>query len=549
MEGARGKGRRPKPPPEVQVQPWHAISSDEETRALYQSRLALFAKISTILSVTLMTFITAMYAIYPETKPRCAGEQNLISYPGFLLLIGLWFVFLRGHRQTSLATLRRLDVFFVVVFGVVFGIDAVLSVDKPANMYSTMIFSFFVVFARVLYVPSTARRTAWVSALAASPMTVAAIIVTVYYPDEVGYPIPALVGGTTIYAGLGCVIASVGSHVIYGLRREVREARQLGQYTLGEKIGEGGMGAVFKATHAMLRRPTAIKLLLPGRAGEDHLSRFEREVQLTAQLTHPNTIAIYDYGRSPDGTFYYAMEYLDGVDLERLVRIDGPQPAARVVHILVQACGALAEAHARGLIHRDIKPANIILSKRGDVPDVVKVVDFGLVKDFEKESETTGSVVAGTPAYLSPEAVTSPTTIGPAGDLYAIGALAYFLLTGTIVFEAENVVEMCVHHVRTKPTPPSERTDNEIPASLEALVLQCLSKKPEDRPDSADALRRALLDLPEVPPWPEHTALEWWRSFETRASGKFKVLTPQAPTMQSPITMTIDLRGRAGPLV
>ena len=320
-------------------------------------------------------------------------------------------------------------------------------------------------------------------------------------------------------------IATVGSRVIFGLRRDADRVRRLGQYTLEEKIGEGGMGVVYRASHAMLRRPTAIKLLPPDRAGEVNLQRFEREVQLTAQLTHPNTVAIYDYGRTPDGIFYYAMEYLDGINLEELVRRDGPQPAGRVIHILGQVSGALAEAHELGLIHRDIKPANIILTERGGEPDVAKVVDFGLVKrltpDGPAVTMSTSLVLTGTPLYMAPEALTTPDAIDARSDLYALGAVGYFLLTGKPVFEAGSMAEAFGHHLHTAPIPPSQRTTNPIPAELERVILSCLSKSVEGRPPSARVLQSELAHSGSNASWTKDDAVGWWQHF--RAIGRCRV--------------------------
>jgi len=300
------------------------------------------------------------------------------------------------------------------------------------------------------------------------------------------------------------------------LRRQAIEARQLGQYTLGEKLGEGGMGQVYRATHALLRRPAAIKLLREGQVSDAAMRRFEREVQLTSELTHPNTIAIFDYGHTPEGVFYYVMEYLGGLDLGTLAEHYGPQPPGRVVHILRQVCGALEEAHAHELVHRDIKPPNIILCECGNEPDVVKVLDFGLVKDLGAEAGTMENVVAGTPAYLSPEAIAQPDSVGPASDLYAVGAVGYFLLTGKEVFERPTLPAILAAHLLDAPPPPHERLGAPINEMLEELVMQCLEKDPANRPASAHALRRALGTVELEHPWSEEDARAWWAKLEPK---------------------------------
>jgi serine/threonine-protein kinase len=313
-----------------------------------------------------------------------------------------------------------------------------------------------------------------------------------------------------LWSTAGTTVATVASKVIYGLHERAREARQLGQYSLEEKIGEGGMGAVYRARHAMLRRPTAVKLL-SGDGSEEQLRRFEREVRLTARLTHPNTISVYDYGRTPDGVFYYAMELLDGLTLEDLVRRHGAQVPGRVIHILSQACGALNEAHRIGLIHRDIKPANIHLCRRGDIPDFVKVLDFGLVRQLKTNGEasrTNLDAVVGTPLYLAPEAIVTPQAIDARADIYALGCVAYFLVTGITPFSGQTAVEVCAHHLHTPPVPPSAR--HAVPEDLERVILSCLAKNPEERPQSAQALSHALAHCADKGSWSESDAESWW---------------------------------------
>jgi len=316
---------------------------------------------------------------------------------------------------------------------------------------------------------------------------------------------------------LGSVAIFVFTIVVARKDREARhsalKAKQLGQYTLEEKIGEGGMGVVYRGHHAMLRRPTAIKLLAIDKTTKQSIARFEREVKLTSQLTHPNTVAIYDYGRTPEGIFYYAMEFLEGLDLNQFVKNSGPLPDGRVVFILSQVCGSLAEAHSVGLVHRDIKPANIFLTKRGGLCDFAKLLDFGLVKAIDGTQDaavTAANALTGTPLFLSPEQINHPDEVEFHADLYAFGAVAYFLLTGTTPFDGDSVVEICMKHINEIPEPPSSRMKTKCSPELEALILECLSKKPDDRPDSALAIKARLAALTPITPWTEADAQQWW---------------------------------------
>jgi serine/threonine-protein kinase len=330
-------------------------------------------------------------------------------------------------------------------------------------------------------------------------------------------PVGAVVTQATLWATFTVVLATLISNVTFHLRRSVARARRLGQYTLLEKIGQGGMGVVYRAEHEMLRRPTAIKVLPLRSAGEQSLRRFEREAQMTARLTNPHTVSIYDYGRTPEGAFYYVMEYLDGVDLERLVRETGPLPPGRVVHILMQVCEALAEAHGAGLIHRDIKPANILLSDRGGVPDFAKVLDFGLVKELDESRDarlTRENVLAGTPNYLAPETLDAGSSPDPRSDLYALGAVAYYLLTGAPLFEG-GAIQVIQSHLQAVPQTPSARLGRPLPGKLERLVLECLEKDPNLRPESAKALMDRLAACDDVEPWSADEARRWWKERKT----------------------------------
>ena len=377
---------------------------------------------------------------------------------------------------------------------------------------------------RAALIPSSPRRTALVTAGFAVPMMlVTALLVPtagggLAWRDPDSGALPWLPAATVMMWGFTIITCSVISRVIYGLRAEVREARRLGQYVIEKKIGGGGMGEVYRARHGMMRRPSAIKLLRADQSGVASLARFEREVQLTARLTHPNTITIYDYGRTHDGVFYYAMELLDGATLQRIVAVNGAQPPGRVVRILSMVCGALAEAHAIGLIHRDIKPANIMLCTQGGERDVVKLLDFGLVKEFEVDRRvnlTGENVVVGTPQYMAPESILNRESVDARADIYALGAVAYFLLAGTDVFDGTSVVEVCSQHLYQQPNSLRERGVAVSP-ELDAVVLACLEKDPNLRPQTAVDLRQRLEACP-VEPWDRAAALAWWRMFPVDA--------------------------------
>jgi serine/threonine protein kinase len=335
--------------------------------------------------------------------------------------------------------------------------------------------------------------------------------------------------------------------------------RQLGQYTLEERIGEGGMGVVYRARHALLRRDTAVKLLLPDHADPESIRRFEREVCLTCRLTHPNTIQVYDYGRTPDGIFYYAMEFLSGVNLHELVRRHGPLPEARAIHILGHICDALSEAHGLGLVHRDIKPANVFLCHRGGIPDFVKVLDFGLVREVHRPEvgdphATTGATITGTPSFMPPEALRDPLASDPRSDLYSVGALGYFLLTGKRVFDADNLLELYDLHLTRQPIPPSQRTSNPVSPELERVLLACLSKDPDQRPQSAAELRASLDATPHAREWTLESRTNWWSSVSLRPgngtspSSSASPSAPQSsasqdlPTVEGTLAIDFDQR-------
>jgi len=486
-----------------------AIRFREEARALLQRRLAVFfgATSGALLVILVTSLAIAVLARHGAALLTAPMVRILGSYAGVIVILGAFGAVCRGRALPERALLGidvgglLLATAGMVVVGFQFGDPH----EARATPFMTVL---FLIVARASFVPSTGRRTA----AASFGCTILITLGT--------FPLPPIPNGsmyvdiftTSRNLALVSILATLTSRTLYGLRREVLQAQKLGEYVLDEPIGQGGMGMVFRAHHALLRRETAIKLLQPENVGEAALHRFEREVQVTARLTHPSTVAIYDYGRTPDGVFYYAMEYLDGGDLEDLTQFAGRLPAGRVIFLLEQACRALHEAHRASLIHRDVKPVNLLVCERGGEGDVTKVLDFGLVKDLDDQTSpalTGAAVLTGTPLDMSPEAITAPDTVDARSDLYALGAVAYFLLTGEPPFRGATVVEICARHLHSIPQPLSERLGR-APIGLDAVVLRCLAKVPADRFPDAGTLGDALRDCTDVAPWTSRDARVWW---------------------------------------
>jgi hypothetical protein len=347
--------------------------------------------------------------------------------------------------------------------------------------------------------------------------------------------------------GLGVVGLTASTLALGRAQRRADRAQRLGRYHVIGKIGEGGMGKVFLARHAMLRRPTAVKLLDTAQDGDEAAVRFEREVQAASSLTHPNTISVFDYGRTPDGHFYYAMEYLEGLTLERLVDGDGAQPEARVLTLMRQAAASVAEAHGEGLGHRDLKPSNIMVCRYGGIWDFVKVLDFGLVRSNTQSDElavTQVGSLTGTPLYLSPEALESPERVDARSDVYQLGAIAYYLLSGRHVFIGDNMVEVLSQHLQRKPAPPSEVLGYQVAPELERIVLSCLAKSQEDRPSDARELADAFEQCTVAGEWRQSDAVAWWSGWrEQHPAGSDE--TGQSTTTL-PSDWDIDLQQRSG---
>ena len=433
------------------------------------------------------------------------------------------FAVLRSRFGMSLGHLRTLELAVLAIMGA-FAIlidvqmmtqaarEADLADVVVANDWNHMAWAMIIMIYGV-FMPNTWQRAAMILLpIACVPYVLTFVmclvderIANLLVEDRYGMPVPMpfLAAITSIYA----------AHIIHSVRTEAFRAKQLAQYKLKRLIGKGGMGEVYEAEHTLMKRPCAIKLIRSDRYYDTKsLARFEREVKATASLSHPNTIEVYDYGETADGRFFYVMELLPGMSLAELVQRHSPLPANRAIHILLQVCGALREAHENGLIHRDIKPANIFAAERGGIRDFAKLLDFGLVREICVDTDaklTAANMIAGTPEYMSPEQATGNQKVDGRSDIYSLGAVAYFLLTGHPPFQRDSAIATILAHINDSVTPPAE-LEPSIPNDLETVVLRCLERNAEDRFQDVKELEIGLSGCDVERPWTEKDAVDWW---------------------------------------
>ncbi len=487
-----------------------------------RQRVARMGRLATILT-GFMLLVTMGIDLIEDGRVAWERPSKWWHVVSMVFLAGIWFINVRW--KLTARSIRWVEGLGTIgATGAYTAMACQMPQAQSPHMTALMAATLLAVL-RAIFVPSSPSQTFLIGLLQGIPLVTSVIFEIGRTPIEsiqelsqsldvdnsadVAWILGAVTAGWWIAA---LSLATAASQVIFGLRRRVKEITKLGQYTLVEKLGEGGMGQVYRANHAMLRRPTAVKLLVAPTLGAIDLRRFEREVQMTAALSHPHTITVFDYGRTPEGVFYYAMEYVNGATLDEVVRVDGPQDESRVVHVLKEVLGALAEAHDAGLVHRDIKPANIMLSKQGGRRDFTKVLDFGLVMAMVSEASepqpgTTG--IMGTPLYMAPESFEGSEHVDARTDLYSLGAVAYFLLTGSHLFTGQTMREVCEKHQRANPEAPSLRLNRPVSGDLEEFILTCLAKAPEKRFQNATSALAAVESL-NVPLWRVSDAEAWW---------------------------------------
>src|SRR4051794_12269380 len=485
-----------------------------------RERLALVAKTLFLVSFAFYLFLLASMVLVGGAPflAMVKGPVAMGHLAASSTMALLWV--LATRQRVSRRSLGALD---AIGFVVAPGFLSLMTINDEGQILQVLLALTVTVMLRAILVPSRPGRTMLLTALAFLPTVI--VCITRHHPTALlpgfsaSYQKQYMTLNTVLWSVLGITLATITSRVTYGLRRQVAEANELGQYVLEEKIGGGGMGEVWRARHRLLIRPAAIKLIRPQMSGaaELLLRRFEREARATAALKSPHTVQLYDFGATEDGRLYYVMELLEGVDLDTLVRQYGPLPPERVVHILRQVCSSLQDAHQNGLVHRDIKPANVVVSRAGTTFDFAKVLDFGLVKldtagrpDDNAVNLTQDGSTSGTPAFMAPEVVLGATETDHRVDLYALGCVAYWLLTGKLVFEGGSAVEVMFHHAHTPARRPSTRSDLPIPAQLEDLVMACLEKDPGRRPATAETVSSRLDAISLEKPWTVERAERWW---------------------------------------
>lgn len=495
------------------------------TQSLLRVRLRAAALVMCIGSVAWLVKNLINSGLEGETDRLILDHERVLSFfhvVHALVMVGTAAWLCRCSR----VTLRKLRLAELVAFG--WTTAFLVGVQHFQTLYYVRLHGVLVnpaatwlalAFTYTLFIPNSSRRAALVlGGMCAAPL--ATLAMDALFPlmgvDLARVPyVGSAFAGLVLMMGLCYGTCVYGTHMINHLRQEAIAARQLGQYRLRRLLGEGGMGEVYLAEHQMLKRPCAIKVIRHSKAKDPRaLARFEREVQAIARLTHWNTVEIFDYGRTDDGTFFYVMEYLPGLSLAEIVEHDGPMPPGRVIHLLQQTCDALAEAHAMGLVHRDIKPGNIFAAQRGGVFDVAKLLDFGLVKPLDGSVNleiTQEGTLTGSPLFMSPEQAVGDPDPDARGDIYSLGAVAYYLLTGRPVFDRDKPIKVLLAHAQETPQPPSVLRPD-LPADLEAVVMRCLEKRPEDRYQDVLSLRAALMACASAGTWTREDAARWWQS-------------------------------------
>lgn len=441
---------------------------------------------------------------------------NIVSVLSIAASAWLWWY----TRRLSCRPRLALDLALVYEVLLAFGIGVVNQWAPHRVLAGRLSWICVLILVFPMVVPNTPRKTL-IAALAAASMDPLGILIAHW--RGLAVPTVTVIVWNYLPNYVCALLAVISSRIVMRLGRYVQRARELGSYRLVELIGRGGMGEVWRATHRLLARPAAIKLIKPeilGAPGQNGaaaiVQRFRREAEAASFLQSPHTIRLYDFGETRAGTFYFVMELLDGLDLETLVRRHGPLPPGRVIHVLRQLCHSLGEAHDRGLIHRDVKPANIYLCRLGREYDFVKVLDFGLVKYDHDQSildtmRSAPELTTGTPAYMAPE-MASGELVDRRADLYALGCVGYWLVTGQLVFEAETPLRMLIQHIQAKPVPPSRRIGRTVPAALERLIMRCLEKEPTTRPQSADEILAELDGVTLDDAWDQQQARAWWET-------------------------------------